>query len=238
MPIDGKLIAMIPARIGSERIRRKNLREIAPGLSLLGCAVQRCRKAECFAEVWVSTADDELKAEARRYGAEVHDRPAALARPNTSVAFKAEFCERHPDAESWVMVNPTGPLLGPETLRRFTHAWAMAHEPQDLLAMHTVRWIREVFVYGMELVNTSPDEHPETQTLPPVGCITWGAVALDRAGFLETHSVWPRGRTAWFEVTPEEGADIDEWADLDYARWLYARRHGTPLVERAEEVTT
>ena len=71
-------IAIIPARGQSKRIPRKNLRYFA-GKPLLAYAVDACLARGYFAQVIVTTEDAEIASLARKLGARVHDRPAALA---------------------------------------------------------------------------------------------------------------------------------------------------------------
>lgn len=73
------VLAVIPARGGSKRIPRKNLKEVA-GKPLVAHAVEQAEQAETLDEVVVSTDDDEIERVAREYGGTVpFERPAELA---------------------------------------------------------------------------------------------------------------------------------------------------------------
>ena len=63
-------LAIIPARGGSKRIPRKNLLPFR-GRPILGYAVQAALESGCFAEVMVSTDDEEIARVAREAGASV-----------------------------------------------------------------------------------------------------------------------------------------------------------------------
>ncbi|MCE9925864.1 pseudaminic acid cytidylyltransferase [Aeromonas media] len=72
-------IAIIPARGGSKRIPRKNIRPFC-GKPMLAYAIQAAQKSGCFSKVVVSTDDDEIAEVARQLGAEAPFlRPANLA---------------------------------------------------------------------------------------------------------------------------------------------------------------
>ena len=47
-------IAMIPARMGSQRLKQKNLRTLA-GLPLITHAIRKCKAAHVFDEIWVNS---------------------------------------------------------------------------------------------------------------------------------------------------------------------------------------
>ncbi len=73
-----RTVAVVPARGGSKGLPRKNLRTVG-GVPLVVRAVDAAREARTVDAVWVSTEDTEIAAVAREAGAEVVERPAALA---------------------------------------------------------------------------------------------------------------------------------------------------------------
>ncbi len=76
-------IAVIPARGGSKRIPRKNIKEFA-GKPMLAWAIEAAKKSNLFAHVIVSTDDNEIAQIARTQGAEIpFMRPPALADDHT-----------------------------------------------------------------------------------------------------------------------------------------------------------
>jgi len=72
-------IALIPARGGSKRIPRKNIR-LFRGRPMIAWTIDAAREAGCFDRILVSTDDEEIADVARQHGAEVpFMRPAHLA---------------------------------------------------------------------------------------------------------------------------------------------------------------
>ncbi len=65
-----KTLAIIPARGGSKRIPRKNIKDFL-GKPIIAYSIETALKSELFDEVMVSTDDDEIAAVALRYGAKV-----------------------------------------------------------------------------------------------------------------------------------------------------------------------
>jgi N-acylneuraminate cytidylyltransferase len=63
-------IAIIPARGGSKRIPRKNIKNFH-GKPLIAYSIEAALKSECFDRVIVSTDDSEIAEIAQKYGAEV-----------------------------------------------------------------------------------------------------------------------------------------------------------------------
>ena len=65
-----KKIAIIPARGGSKRIPRKNIKEFL-GKPIIAYSIETALKSQIFDIVMVSTDDDEIAEVAKSYGAEV-----------------------------------------------------------------------------------------------------------------------------------------------------------------------
>jgi N-acylneuraminate cytidylyltransferase len=61
-------LAIIPARGGSKRIPRKNIKDFQ-GMPIIGYAIDAARKSGCFDEVMVSTEDWEIREIAEQLGA-------------------------------------------------------------------------------------------------------------------------------------------------------------------------
>ncbi|WP_168379953.1 pseudaminic acid cytidylyltransferase [Acinetobacter indicus] len=72
-------LAVIPARGGSKRIPRKNIK-MFHGQPMIAWSIQAAINSGCFDEVWVSTDDEEIAVVAQAYGAKVPFlRPAYLS---------------------------------------------------------------------------------------------------------------------------------------------------------------
>jgi len=89
-------LAVVPARGGSKRIPRKNLREFG-GKPIIAWSIEAARASACFDRVVVSTDDAEIAEVARSLGAEApFVRPAALSDDQTGtipvVRHAAEMC--------------------------------------------------------------------------------------------------------------------------------------------------
>jgi len=63
-------VAIIPARGGSKRIPRKNIKDFC-GKPMIAWSIEKTIQSGCFDRVIVSTDDAEIASVAIRYGAEV-----------------------------------------------------------------------------------------------------------------------------------------------------------------------
>lgn len=73
-----KMVSLIPARGGSKRVPRKNIKMMA-GKPMLAWTIEASLKSRYISRTFVSTEDKEIKEVALQYGAEVIDRPEKYA---------------------------------------------------------------------------------------------------------------------------------------------------------------
>ncbi len=115
-------VAIIPARGGSKRIPRKNIREFA-GKPMIAHAILLAIASELFDKVIVSTDDLEIAGVSRKWGAELpFIRPDELADDYTPtvpvVAHAIENCQVPADAiQAVCCIYPCVPMLRVEVLQ-------------------------------------------------------------------------------------------------------------------------
>ena len=98
-------LAIIPARGGSKRIPRKNIKDFN-GKAMIGWSIEAALLSSAFDEVWVSTDDAEIAAVAESFGAKVpFIRPAELSDDHTGTSAVV----RH--AISWALQQQLKPEL-------------------------------------------------------------------------------------------------------------------------------
>tara|TARA_Y100001968_G_C19399932_1_gene740444 strand:- start:176 stop:865 length:690 start_codon:yes stop_codon:yes gene_type:complete len=85
-------LCIIPARGGSKRIKRKNIREFC-GKPIIAWSIQAAKKSNCFEKVVVSTDDNEIADIAKSFGAEIpFSRPKDLSDDFTTTSLVVEHC--------------------------------------------------------------------------------------------------------------------------------------------------
>ncbi|RKT45231.1 pseudaminic acid cytidylyltransferase [Thiocapsa rosea] len=116
-------VAIIPARGGSKRIPRKNIKSFC-GKPMIAWSIQAAQVSDCFDQVIVSTDDDEIAEVARACGADVpFKRPAELSDDYTGtipvVAHAIDWMSTNiTPVEHACCLYATAPFLQAEDLRR------------------------------------------------------------------------------------------------------------------------
>jgi len=113
-------VALIPARSGSERVPRKNVRRLA-GHPLIAYAIATAQQAGVFERVVCSTDSEEIAEIARSYGADVPFlRPTEYATATSpDIEWLAYTLDRLPETyDLFALVRATNPFRGPDAFRR------------------------------------------------------------------------------------------------------------------------
>lgn len=212
-------IAMIPARMGSQRLKQKNLREL-DGVPLITRAIRKCIEADCFDEIWVNSEHDTLGEIATTEGVSFHKRPAELANNTaTSEQFVNEFMQVHP-CERVFQVHSIAPLLLAPRVAEFVGA--MATSDCDVLLSCTHEQIE--CAYEGQPINFSFDTKTNSQELKPIQRITWSITGWRSETFMEAFASGATatyaGKVDFFPITHPEGHIIKTEEDLQIASSL------------------
>lgn len=221
-------LAVIPARGGSKRIPRKNVKLFA-GKPMIVHAIHTARESGVFDHILVSTDDAEIAAVAREAGAEVpFMRPAHLADDHTATSPVMVHAIEQALQAGWPVTHvcciyPGVPLLAAEDLRA---ALRLLEEGVADFVFPVLRFesaVQRAMLRGAD--GRMQPMYPEftatrTQDLQP---------AYHDAGqfYWATTEAWQSGRSAHaggrgLVVPPERAVDIDNPEDWARAEALYA----------------
>ena len=216
----GPVLALIPARGGSKRIRRKALRKLGRYGSLLAIAVRQARRlkrAGWIDRILVSTEDPGIRAEALRAGAEVLARPRRLATDSASTLAVARHALAAVPARTLVLLQVTSPLRQDADvaacLRRYARGGASS--------VVTVAAARPLPEWMFRLKGDRLGA-PASRGRGPAVALN-GAVYVCDAKRLVKSGFVGRG-TAFVRMPRLRSVDVDEPEDLELARRLWKTR--------------
>ena len=243
------IVALIPARSGSERVRDKNTRPLA-GHPLLAYAIASARQAGIFDRIVCSTDSGKIAAVAQRYGADTPFlRPAKFATSTSPdiewITHALAALEEHYDL--FAIVRATNPFRGPDVLRRGLEQLLATPEADSIRAVELVKqhpgkmWVLE----GKTMRPLLDQSHLDSawhagqyQALPEIYVqnsaleIAWTRV-VSQTGTREGRVVAP------FLTRGHEGFNIDDEEDWDRARRLLdGGEAALPEVERPYPAAT
>jgi N-acylneuraminate cytidylyltransferase len=231
--VSASVVALVPARSGSKRIPRKNVRELR-GHPLLAYTLAAARRSGAFSSVVVSTDDPDIAAVARAYGAEVPFlRPPDLAAdtaPDIGWVRHAldELRAAGRPVDAFAILRPTNPLRSAQSIVTAVRTLLADPQADSLRAVQRVSehpgkmWVLAGDDRMTPLLDDDGADPPwhstPYQALPPVHVqnasleVAW-ARTVDEQGTIAGRVVRP-----W--VTPgHEGLDLNEEID-----WLLLER--------------
>tara|TARA_Y100001970_G_scaffold15871_1_gene17862 strand:+ start:46996 stop:48129 length:1134 start_codon:yes stop_codon:yes gene_type:complete len=115
-----KIIAMIPARLGSKRVPKKNLR-LLNGRPLISYSIETAVKSKIFDEVYVNSESNIFSNIAEEYGAKFYNRPNFLSKDSTN---NDQFCIdflNNITGDILIQILPTSPLISSLEIKNFVN---------------------------------------------------------------------------------------------------------------------
>ncbi len=215
------IVAIIPARAGSKGIPNKNIRLVGRH-PLVYYAIRNALDSELVGRVVVTTDSEQVRVIARQMGAEVHWRDAALCADD--VTLDAVVADAVPADEKWdyvVTMQPTSPTLRRETLDAAIRR--AAEEGLDTLISVVNEPRLSWGVGGDGRVRPNYAARLNRQWLPADYAET-GAFVVSRASVV-TPKTRIGEKVGVFEVSPEEGIDVDTFDDLRCVAAHLEREH-------------
>ncbi|WDI32482.1 acylneuraminate cytidylyltransferase [Hyphococcus flavus] len=218
-----KVIAIIPARGGSKGIPGKNL-QLITGDTLLGRTINSAKGATRLSDIYVSTDDPAIAAEARTAGAEVIDRPASLAGDTASseaaLLHALEEIEKNtPSPDILVFLQCTSPFTTGADIDGVINK--LINEKADsaltVAPAHAFLWLENNATGEVEAFGHDKHHRPRRQDREPQYAETGAVYAMRVDGFKETkHRFF--GKTVGFITDDVNLMEIDTPLELELCR--------------------
>lgn len=225
-------VAIIPARGGSKRIPRKNIKPFC-GKPMIAWSIEAAQQSGCFERIVVSTDDADIARVARQYGAEVPFlRPQHLSDDHTGttpvVAHAIEWLNHHQGAVTFACcLYATAPFVRTEDLRSgfelllkqdADYAFSVTSFPFPIQRALRLCQDQRVEMFAPQHMSTRSQDLEEA--FHDAGQFYWGRASAWLSGLplFSRHAVpvlLPRYRVQ----------DIDTAEDWQRAEWLFKAMH-------------
>lgn len=223
-------VAIIPARGGSKRIPRKNIK-LFFGKPMIAYSIEAARKSGCFDKIIVSTDDREIAKIALKFGAEVPFlRPNEISDDHATTIDVIQHAIGWCEEQSWNLeliccIYATAPFLQAEDLvdglrvieRNNDLEYVFSATSYSFPIQRAIKLTSsgnvEMFAPENELVRSQDLE----ESYHDAGQFYWGKVAAFKTGkkFFQIHS-------GIVELPRERVQDIDTLEDWKFAEVLYS----------------
>ena len=202
-----KVICMIPARMGSQRLKKKNLCKLN-GIPLITHAIRKANQVKYFDEIWINSEHDDFKRIANNENVLFHKRPPSLAENNaTSEDFIYEFLKNH-ECKFLIQLHTIAPLLKIETIKKFTNEFIKNKSDVQLSIVEE----RIECSYNNIPVNFTITIKTISQELKPIQRITWSITGWNAKNYINVYESGEcasfAGVNTFYAIDREEGLII------------------------------
>lgn len=178
-------LAMIPARIGSERFKMKNL-ALIKGRPLITYALEAALESNAFDKVIINGDHESFRQIADEWNVEYYSRPeglgSSITRSDTLIFDFMQSCAQQDTIVTWV--NPISPLITAEDIRQFLLHFEKSGS--DSCITTSLKYVHAK--YGSAPLNySSSDLFAKTQDLEPVELFDYSLMAWRSSIFIDSY---------------------------------------------------
>ncbi len=214
-----KVVAIVPVRKGSKRIKNKNFRKFYKS-NLLEIKLKSLKKIKLINEIIVSTDSSKAIQIAKKYNVSCHIREKYFA---SSKCTNSEFFENLAKSikGDFLMYTPcTAPLIKSSTIFNLIKKFLSIYPKYD--SINTINYVKEHLWLKNKPVNYNPKKSPNTQDLPDIMKLTYGANIISRKKMINKKNVLG-DKPYFYEINDIEGLDVDNPIDFEIAEYLYKK---------------
>ncbi len=230
-----KILAFIPARSGSKRIPKKNIK-LLKGKPLIAYTIEAARKSNYINRIVVSTDSEEIAAVAKQYGAEVPFlRPESISKSNsTEMEFFNHALDWFIKNEKYepdliVLLYPTSPFRKPQSIdnaikEMLKHPKADSLRSIKLCSEHPYKmWVIKDGYLKPFVKGKNPNIHTFSYHLLPAVYIQNASIYITKLSTIRNKES-PTGDTIIPFIMDEiESIDINSPLDFEFAEMMMER---------------
>ena len=228
-----KIIALIPARQGSERLKNKNIKNFFSH-PLLAYAIQLAIKSKLFKKVVVSTDSLKYAKIAKYYGAEVLNlRPKKLSSSKSPdydwVHYTIDLYKKKKiNFEYFFILRPTNPFRSSNTIRA---AWKKFNEHKNCESLRAVSLVKEhpgkmwkvkknfIFPLIKKKILNQPMYNSQYKSLPAI-YVQNASLEISKTSVLNKYKTITGKKIIPYFNSKFESYDINYPLDFEFAEYL------------------
>lgn len=203
-----KIVAVVPMKLNSERVKNKNIREFDNGKPLCSYILNTLKQVNNIDEVYVYCSDEKIK----KYipnGIKFLKRSEELDGQTVKINEVLKSFANDVEADYYLLTHATAPFISKETIEKGVNV--IRNEEYD--SVFTVSKIQEFIWKDKKTFNYSLDSIPRTQDLDPLYVETSGLYIYSRELILKRNR--RIGDNPYLlEISKIEALDIDTEDDF------------------------
>jgi len=215
-----KIVAMIPARIGSERLKKKNL-ALLNNKPLIYYAINESKKTKVFNQIFINSDHNIFKNIANKNKIKFYLRPKKFGSSNTKsddVVF--DFLKNN-NCDILVWVNPIAPLQSAFEIKNAVKFF-IKKKYNSMITTNT--YYNHALFCNKPLNYKSNSKFAKTQDLKPINLMVYSLMMWKSKSFLTSYKKKRigilHGKVGYYSVSREAGMIIKYKSDLKLASVL------------------
>lgn len=219
-----RVIAIIPARAGSKRLRNKNIKNFK-GLPLIEWTIIAAKKSGVFTDIVITTDSEEIIEIGEKYSCICHRRSEKLATDRAATAdVVTDILEKYSNYDDFILLQPTSPLRTSTDIHKAYTSYletAVSSLVSVTLNEHSPLWSCTLnhdntmkFVKGYEALSRRSQDLPSYYRLN-------GAIYIHNVDSFRRVPLFIGEGTKAYEMSAERSIDIDTEFDFRLASLIY-----------------
>ncbi len=218
-----KIVAVVPIRKGSQRVKNKNLREFG-GKNLLIHKINLLKQLSDISEIIINTDSDEAISISKRLDVKHYKRKEYFASSECKNSDFWQNIAENTNSEYIMFTNCTSPLIKLNTYKDIITKFKNFSE-NDFDSINTVTEIKEFLFKDNQPINFKINETPNSQDLPEIVKLNFAVNILNTEKMFNRKSLIGE-RPYLYKLDEIEGFDINTEFEFSFAEFLFKKING------------
>lgn len=216
-----EIVALIPVKGTSERVKDKNVRPFY-NTSLYELKLEHINNVQGFSKVIISSEDRKILDIAQSKGFEIHVRDPKYSTSTIPMSEVYSFIASEIQGEHIAWVNVTNPLAEANVYERAIEEYHSMSSKYDCLL--SVFEVKEYLFYNGKPINFQPNPWPKSQDLSGMCAMSFVINILKREDMVRWGSCVGKN-PYFFYLDRLTSIDVDFQEDFDFCAMIYEQRH-------------
>lgn len=213
----GKVVSVVPARLGSKRVKLKSLR-LLNGKPLIEYILDTLKQTTYLNDVYINSDSDYFGEIAKRNNVKFYKRRAELATSESLIDEYLYDFMKSVSCNYLAVVSPTSPFISATELDNAWEYYAK-HDIDTLLSCEKIQ--THCFFKGEPINFTIKGKHPRSQDIEPIRALNFAIILLDTAKYIRNYEsngygVYT-GNLGFYDTEGYSNIDIDYEDDFIFA---------------------
>ena len=213
------MLAIVPVRKGSERVKNKNIRKFSD-TNLLEIKLKSLKKIKDIDEILVSSDSQKMLQIAKKLKVSTHIREKYYA---SSRATNSEFFKNLAENINsyYVLYSPvTTPFISKKTIQKCIN---FLKKNKNYKSVVTVKLVKHHMWLNNKPLNYNVSKSPSSQNLPNIMAVTYGCCITKRSDIIKFKNA-VTNKNKFIILDDIEATDIDTEIDFKIAEYLYKNK--------------